>query len=198
MGKRRRKLLVDWRFQVRYLMLTLGLMIVVSAGLVWVTFYVNWRLLSRNYPQLLVGSDLYQVFHQTSGAVFWTTLSVMLAAIVVGGTLALVASQRIAGPLLRFKRVAQSIANGNTVNEIKFRRKDELPGTEKDINKIIKAVNELQLKNSGMNKEISAIREKLSSDLGREMISRENLSATVHQLEEIVAKFAAPKAEQRR
>ena len=87
------------------------------------------------------------------------------------------------------KKVAESIAEGEIVPQIKLRRKDELPGAEKDMNKIIKAVNELQSKNSEMNKEISTIREKLSHDMEREIVSRESLAATVQQLSEMVAKF---------
>ena len=191
MGKKRRKLLVNRKLQLKYLVLTVGLMIVVSAGLAWVTFYINWSLLSRNYPRMLMERGLYQFFQQVSGTVFWATVAVIFVAGCIGWLLALVASQRIAGPLIRFKKVADSIAGGETVPQIKLRKKDELRETEKDINKIIKAVNELQSKNSEMNKEVSGIRAKLSRDLEREIISRESLAATVQQLAETVTKFSS-------
>ncbi|NOX97759.1 MAG: methyl-accepting chemotaxis protein [Nitrospirae bacterium] len=198
MEKRRRKLIVNRQFQSKYLVLTLGLMIVVAVILAWITFYINWSRLSSNYPQILVERGLYQVFQQISGTIFWTNLAIIFVAVCVGGTLVLVASQRIAGPLIRFKKVAESIAEGEPVTTIRLRKKDELRGTEKDINKIIKAVNELQSKNSEMNKEISNIREKLSHNLEREIISRESLAATVQQLAEMVTKFRSTKSEQRR
>lgn len=190
MKKRRRKLLVNRGLQFKHLLLTLGLMVVVSLGLAWVTFYITWSLLTGNYPQMLMGEGgLYPVFRQVSGTVFGATVAIMFIAVFMGGVLSLVASQRIAGPLVRFQKVATSLAEGETVAPIKLRRKDELRGTEKDINKIIKAVNELQSKNSEMNKEISTIREKLSRDLEREIISRESLATTVKQLAEMVTKF---------
>lgn len=192
--KRRRKLLVNHRLQFKYLVLMLGFMTVVSAGLAWITFYINWSLLSRNYPRMLAEGGLYQVFQQVSGTIFWTTLAIIFIAIFTGGALGLVVSRRIAGPLLRFKKVAESLAGGETVSPLKLRRKDELPGTEKDINKVIRTVNELQSKNSEMNKEMSSVREKLSRDLEREIISRESLAATVEQLAEIVAKSGSGKA----
>lgn len=192
MEKKKRKLLVNRGLQFKYLALTLGLMIVVSLGLAWVTFYITWSLLTGNYPQMLTGEGgLYPVFRQVSGTVFGATVAVTFIAVFVGGVLSLVASQRIAGPLLRFQKVAASIAEGETVAPIKLRKKDELRGTEKDINKVIKAVNELQSKNSEMNKEISSIREKLSRDLEKEIISRESLATTVKQLAEMVAKFSS-------
>lgn len=193
MGKKRRKLLVNRKFQFKYLLLMLGLMIVVSGALAWITFYINWSLLSHNYPQMLTERGLYPVFQQVGGTVFWTTLAIIFVAGLTGGALGLVVSQRIAGPLLRFKKVAKSIAEGETVPPIKLRRKDELRGTENDINKVIKAVNELQSKNSEMSKEMSGIREKLSRDLEREIISRESLAATVQQLAEMVTKFSSAK-----
>ncbi len=191
--KERRRLLVNRGLQFKSLSLTLGLMTVVSLGLAWITFYINWSLLSRNYPRILMEKGLYYVFREVGGVVFWTTLAITFVAVFIGGLLSLVTSQRIAGPLLRFKKVAESIAEGETVPRIKLRRKDELPGTEKDINKVIKAVNELQSKNSEMSKEISGIREKLSRDLEKEIISRESLAATVQQLAEMVPKFRSAK-----
>lgn len=189
--KRRRKLLVNHRLQLKYLLFMLGLMTVVSAGLAWITFYINWSLLTANYPRMLREGGLYPVFQEVGGTIFWTTLTIIFVAIFIGGALGLVVSRRIAGPLLRFKKVAASLAEGETVPPIKLRRKDELPGTEKDINKVIKAVNELQSKNSEMNKEMSSVREKLSRDLEREIISRESLAATVQQLAEMVTKFSS-------
>ncbi len=62
MEKRRRKLIVNRQFQSKYLILTLGLMIVVAVILAWITFYINWSRLSSNYPQILVERGLYQVF----------------------------------------------------------------------------------------------------------------------------------------
>ena len=190
MKKRKRKLLVNRGLQFKYLALTLGLMVVVSLGLAWATFYINWALIIGNYPQMLAGGGgLYSVFLQVRGVVFWSTLAIMFVALCLGGVLTLIASQRIAGPLLRFQKVAESLAGEETVPPIKLRKKDELPGTENDINKVIKAVNELQSKNSEMHQEISTVREKLSRDLEREIISRESLAATVQQLAEMVTKF---------
>jgi methyl-accepting chemotaxis protein len=188
MEKRKRKLLVNRRLQFKYLTLTLGLMVVVAVGLAWITFYISWSLLSPNYSQGLMKIGLYQLFHQLSGTVFWTTLAIIIAAVSIGGILTLVASQRIAGPLLRFKKVAESLAGGETVPLVKLRKKDELRETESDMNKIIKVVNELQARNNEMSREVSDVREKLSRDLERETISRESLAATVQQLAKMVSK----------
>ncbi len=189
MEKRRRKLLVNRRLQFKYLTLTLGLMVVVSVGLAWITFYISWSLLTGNYPRMIMSQGgLYPVFRQVSGTIFWATLAIIFIAVFVGGILTLVASQRIAGPLLRFKKVAESLAGGETVPLVKLRKKDELRETEGDINKIIQVVNELQARNSEMIREVSAIGEKLSRDLEKETISRESLAATLQQLAEMVSK----------
>jgi len=189
MSRVRRKLLVNRPFQLKYLILTLGLMIVASIGLAWVTFYVIWSLISHSYPQMPARIGLYQVFVEVSGTLFWTTLTVMFAAVLIGGALVLAASRRTAGPMLRFRNVAKSIAAGETVAEVRLRKKDNFKESEQDINKVIKAVNELQSKNSEMRKEVSNIREKLSRDLEREIVSRESLAATVQKLSTMVAKF---------
>lgn len=90
----------------------LGLMTVVSAGLAWITFYINWSLLTANYPRMLEEGGLYPVFQEVGGTIFWTTLTIIFIAIFIGGALGLVVSRRITGPLLRFQKVAASIAGG--------------------------------------------------------------------------------------
>ncbi len=127
MGKntfKRRQLLVDKQFQIKFIINILLVVIVIIALLsILLVYSTSAEMGNSVYSKLLELKNTREV-------ILPTVLKISILILIVGGIFILIRflilSHRIVGPLLRFKRVVKSLGDGDLTVNIYFRKYDEL------------------------------------------------------------------------
>lgn len=131
--RRRTRLFIARRFQIRYIGLIL-IFIFLTAILTGYTVYMTtWVMfgekLARVYPQGL----LLDIIKNVNMALLLRLVFLGLIVILV----ALVLSNRIAGPIFRIQRFLRRVSRGNYENRLILREKDELQDLAESLNRLV-------------------------------------------------------------
>lgn len=145
--KKRRRILVERGFQFRYTTLVIILMIVYGAVLSWLVYYFTWSAALRAVSPGFSRPALNELFTRLNYSLLITVLCALLMGALVGFLTSLYFSHRVAGPLYRIKKVAREATEGNPVEEIRIRKKDELKDVVNEVNLLLKLIRELKEKN---------------------------------------------------
>lgn len=118
MIKKRRQYLVKPKLQLKYLTI-LGFIILISAVLIYYVF-LDTLLSSPGMDQLSAGAVKHFVNSYTSGF-FWAVL-IFMAIILIESIFYF---HRLVGPIFFFEKVMKQVGEGNFVQKVHFRKKDE-------------------------------------------------------------------------
>lgn len=159
-GYRRKNYFIDKRFQTNFI-LRFSLLVFIGGLLTMLIFY----LLSLQSTTVgFIGSRV--VARSTADFILPILLqTVILVTIIIGlasVVMTLLVSHKIAGPLFRFKKVMESLQNGDfaSVQEVRLRKRDQLQLFASELNSMIKNTkNEL----NQFKKDFASLKEKLDA-----------------------------------
>jgi methyl-accepting chemotaxis protein len=135
---RRRKYVIDWRFQLKFLLNTLGyltFMILVISVSLFAPLILQLRHIDATSAEAsnLALKILY--LHDK----FWLPVFLSLVAISLDS---LRTTHKIAGPLYRFRRVFEALSDGRLPKPVKLRKGDHLRAEMEAINGMLVALRE--------------------------------------------------------
>ena len=170
--RKRRQLFIHRGVQYRFIAWVVLLSVVFAAGASWIAYYVVWSQILK--LAALRGQTDKLFVHITQGF-FWS----MMATLVIGGGLGamigLIASHKIAGPVYRFRRVAQDLAKGTPISRFKLRKGDELQEMAEEFNEVIDTVNRLRAQSQSSNDKLARIQKEMEKEPTTRTISKEKL-----------------------
>ena len=125
---RRKVLLINPKFQITFLIFTVGMSALAIAIFYGANFYFFYKFQKIGVSVGLSPDHIFFRFIQEQkhvmDAVFAVTSLVVLVALTVGG---LILSHWVSGPLHRLRNHMLGIAAGGGIREIKFRKRDFFP-----------------------------------------------------------------------
>ena len=130
---RRRRYLVERRFQLKFAGMILLFMFVVALFCSFTIYYNIWMLLGEKLANVYPQGRLVGILRQANFDLFKRLL--LIAPLV--GILAIVLSHRIAGPIFRIKKTLDEIIQGDYGKRLYLRNTDELKDVAESINKIV-------------------------------------------------------------
>ena len=180
---KRKKLLVDKKFQTKFILNVYIIIIILIILLGLLLLYLSSKEMSRSiYSKITTIKSTKEVLFPLFIKISFIVLIIGFA---VAGFRFLVLSHKVAGPMLRFKRILKEFKNGDLTLEIRFRKKDEL----KDVAEIFSsAVKEL-------NKKIKRIKlnnEEIEKILSQNKIGKKELKKILklnNEIKSILSKF---------
>ena len=130
---RRRRLLIQRWFQIRYISIILGFMLFIALVSGYTVYVTTWVMLGEKlaavYPQGLLLEIVKKV-----NLVLFLRLLILTPFVIFAG---LVLSNRIAGPIYRIKKHLKLVASGNYDMPLRLRKKDELKDLADGVNKMV-------------------------------------------------------------
>lgn len=129
MKKRKVQYIVNKRMQFAFTMRFLLITILFSLFVGFQVYFTIWPVASEFVPTHLM--------HLVKSQIFFRTILFLFPAIFVISAFAILFSHRIAGPLYRLERTLDKVIQGEDVEYIQLRKKDELKDLAGRINEII-------------------------------------------------------------
>jgi methyl-accepting chemotaxis protein len=170
----RKHYFINKKLQLKYIILTMSLLVLFTIILLSVIIAPYVIALFSDIP----------LSRQNEAATFLLTLNNnstwigIALSILLFGILSIFITHKIAGPLVRFERLAESIADGNMTTRIKLRKGD-------DLHKLAEGFNQMADNLESLLVSIDMEQKKLSShitDLRRELTARNISEQTVQEL----------------
>lgn len=174
--RRRTRLLIARRFQMKYISLILVLMfatVMLTGYMVYVTTWIMFgEKLAAVYPQGL----LLDIVQKVNMVLLLRMIFLSPLVILIG----LVLSNRIAGPIYRIQRFLHNVTNGHYETRLKLREKDELQDLAESLNFL---VSKLRSDREGFREAINDLKHETDSmeamlimgDHNREILLRKTL-----------------------
>lgn len=161
---RRRRYLIDHRFQwrfVRYIIIpmVLGVIIITLAD-----YYFIWSYFTA--PSQVRYQNMGQISLRIAGYLLFYELVLLIPILAVIGV---IFSHRVAGPLVNIERTLKAIGDGDLSRRVVLRKKDELRALEISVNEMASSLSDKFLE---IEKTITGLEEKLSSlekETGKEL-----------------------------
>jgi len=133
MKRRRVRLFIARRFQIRYIAMILFFMFVISLVTGYTVYMTTWIMfgekLAAVYPQGL----LREIAQKVNMVLILRLIFITPLVILIG----LVLSNRIAGPIYRIKRYLKKVSLGKYGKRLELRKKDELHDLAEEINVLV-------------------------------------------------------------
>ena len=149
--RRRTRLFITGRFQIRYISLILFFMFMTAVLAGYTVYVTTWVMfgekLAAVYPQGL----LLDIVKQVNMVLFLRLILLSPLVIFIG----LVLSNRIAGPIYRIQKFLQKVSNGRYKNDLELREKDELQDLAGSLNLL---VSKLRSERQGREKTLDAVK----------------------------------------
>lgn len=133
----RRQYLIDRRLQVKYIILTIVLLLtytILFSAIIFVPHILNLSSNTSLDEQARAAQTLLNLHESV-----WPALGVVITIL---GVISIFVTHKIAGPAYNIKKTLANVAAGNLDSSVKLRKKDELKDLAEDINEII---NELRM-----------------------------------------------------
>lgn len=178
--------IIDRKFQFKYLFIILSMIFVSVAAVSFVTFYVIWDNVIKEFffiPEASV--KLGDIFVRTS--VISAATGVILLA--VFGIAGIFISHKIAGPIYRVERVADELKKGNLDVKVRFRKDDDLQELADSLNKMIDGIKGMVSEDKEIIRRLTAMSEKLSEDVKKQKGLKKGVLNTIKKLNSIIAKL---------
>ena len=163
MKKPRRRYLIDRQFQLKYVVLTICL-------LVMHTFLVLCAVFAPTFIMLYSSTSLEKKAEAANSILFlhntiWPGIAVV---IFLFGCLSIFVTHKLAGPLYRIKMSLREMAEGNFAVRIRLRKGDELGELAEEINLLAESVRKSQAEvraiNDGMKATVLALKDELAAE----------------------------------
>ncbi len=156
MKRRRVRLFIARRFQIRYIAMILLFMFVISLVTGYTVYMTIWIMfgekLAAVYPQGL----LREIAQKVNMVLILRLIFISPLVILIG----LVLSSRIAGPIHRIKRYLKKISLGKYGKRLELRKKDELHDLADEINVLVSKLDSAQ---KGRKQEIDALKREIDT-----------------------------------
>jgi signal transduction histidine kinase len=120
--RKRRKLFIARRFQIRFILIILLFMFAISILTGYTVYYTTWVLFGEKLAAVYPQGFLLDIVNRVNMILLLRLLMISPLVIFIG----LVLSHRIAGPIYQIKKYIWGIVDGKYEDELKLRRKDEL------------------------------------------------------------------------
>lgn len=130
---RRRRYLVEKKFQLRFAGMILLFMFAVALFCSLTIYYNTWMLLGEKLANVYPQGRLVGILKQANFVLFMRLL--LITPLV--GILAIVLSHRIAGPIFRIKKTLDEVTKGDYSKRLHLRNTDELKDVAESINKVM-------------------------------------------------------------
>ncbi len=183
--RRRTRLFILRRFQIRYITLILMFMFATAIMTGFTVYYTTWVMfgekLAAVYPQGLLLDIVQKVNTVLVLRLLFVTPLVIL--------IALVLSHRIAGPIYRIQRFVKKLNAGEYADKLKLREKDELQDIAASLNGLVgKLVSEREKRNrciDDLAQKLDGIEEELLSGQGGSKAFASKLKAVSEDLKKL-------------
>ena len=130
---RRRRYLVERKFQLRFAGMILLFMFAVALFCSLTIYYNTWMLLGEKLANVYPQGRLAGILKQANFVLFKRLL--LITPLV--GILAIVLSHRIAGPIFRIKKTLDEVIKGDYGKRLYLRNTDELKDVAESINSLV-------------------------------------------------------------
>ncbi|MDD5439496.1 MAG: HAMP domain-containing protein [Candidatus Omnitrophica bacterium] len=130
---RRYQYFVDKKFQLKFVGLILGFMVLVAFFSALTIYYNIWMVLGEKLASVYPQGRLQAILQH---ATYVLLVRIALISPIVA-VCAVFVSHRIAGPILRIKRDLESVVAGNYSVRLRLRRTDELKDVAEAMNKVL-------------------------------------------------------------
>jgi methyl-accepting chemotaxis protein len=178
----RRQYLVDRRIQLQYtwiLLIFLFVMFLVSGAILYHTGWLQLiQKLSNVYPQARLVGIL--------NVIYWRMFLGFVIIIPVAFVSAILVSHKIAGPLVRIRRILGKIAQGDFSGTIILRRKDELQDVADLINKMNIQLGARILEQRDLTARAQVLYKDLNERVKKGTLGPDELKKSLGELEEIL------------
>lgn len=183
--RRRTRLFIARRFQIRYVSLILIFMFataIVTGYMVYVTTWIMFgEKLAAVYPQGL----LFDIIKKVNMVLLMRLI--FLSPIVI--LIALVLSNRIAGPIYHIQRFLRRASTGYYEDRLKLREKDELQDVARSINHLVSKLQSEQARRREKLDEVRGLTDELEAALIAGEQDKEKLLTKIMRLKEDLNKL---------
>jgi HAMP domain-containing protein len=133
MLQKRRRYFIHKRFQLKYIGLILGIMVLGAAVSGYTIYYNSWLLLGEKLANVYPQGRLMQIFRSVNMRLAVNLLFVSAFCIIV----AIFTSHKVAGPIYRMIKFLGEVTSGNYSQRVKLRKHDELKDLAEAINTLV-------------------------------------------------------------
>ena len=175
----RRTMLVKHSLQYKYIA-SIFVCVVLAVILIGMDlYYTLYKLILLDNPSLV------PLLHHAN-SVFIVRVALYLAIVFV---VALIISNRLAGPIYRFERSAQEVGTGNLTHRVSLRTGDELLELQEEFNAMVSGLQSLVQKDRNLVKRLSARLEALQKNPPDAGALREELKSLQAELDHLTSSF---------
>ncbi len=190
---RRRNYLINKEFQFRYIARIVFGMIVMALVLGFTVYFTTWaRIMDEFYTIPRIASQYAALF----GSVTQLMGVFLLVFLVLAVVWSVFASHSIAGPIYRFEKTLQAVAEGDLTLRVGLRKTDEFKHMADTLNQMVGELRTSLASDSELIRELALISERLNTGGDKEgrlpaavIKDLEKLKATVSHLQENVGRF---------
>lgn len=130
---KRKQYLILKEFQLRYVTIILSLMIATAILCSFVVYYTGMLSMGEKLASIYPQGRYVQLMNMINLRIFLSLMLVMPIVAVVG----IVLSHRIAGPIYRMEKYLRAVAEGNLMQDLRLREKDELKSLASGISFVV-------------------------------------------------------------
>jgi methyl-accepting chemotaxis protein len=198
---RRRNYLINKDFQFRYIGRNLFALTVMALVISFTVYYTTWaRIMDEFYNIPRIAAQFAPLF----ATVNQIMLVILVAFFILAAIFSVFASHAIAGPIYRFEKALQSMAQGDFTLKVGLRKTDEFKHMADSMNSMITELRSNISSDSELIQELAAVSERLSSaDSGLKkdktpatvIKDLEKLNQILARLQENVSRFKLPETE---
>ena len=146
-NQKRRHYLIAYRFQLRFALYILALLIFTSMVIGWTVYYSAWNASEDQLQQLIAKerinqADALQIRQAIRSALGDKVLFRLSLLIFIAFVFTVFATHRMVGPIRHIEKTLQSRLRGDPVQPIRLRKTDEFQNLAKLINRVLVAEQE--------------------------------------------------------
>ncbi len=131
---RRRNYLINKEFQFRYMARIIFGMVVMALIIAFTVYYTTWaRIMDEFYNIPRIASQFAPLFSSVNG----TMLFILFFFLILAAVLSIFISHSIAGPIYRFEKSLQAIAQGDLTLRVGLRKTDEFKHVANTLNEMV-------------------------------------------------------------
>ncbi|MBL7158062.1 MAG: hypothetical protein ISS91_00925 [Candidatus Omnitrophica bacterium] len=129
---RRSQYIVRKGFQLKYIGLILGIVLISSFIVGYTIYYNSWVLLGDSLAKVYPQGRLAAIFHSVNIKLVVNIFFVTILCVGIG----IVTSHKIAGPIYRIKAFVNGLTNGDCAQRLHLRKGDDLQDLADALNKL--------------------------------------------------------------
>lgn len=152
--RRRTRLLIAEKFQIRYVSVILLLMLVTAVITGCMVYFTSWEMFGEKLAAVYPQSLLFEIFNKVNAVLIFRLLLILPIVVFIG----LLLSSRIAGPMYSILRFIRKISGGSYDGVLRVRKGDELKDISDELNNM---TSKLRLAREMRREKIRALRSRM-------------------------------------